>query len=88
MPQFLLRPDPARNASKYWIKSYIKDKGKAQYPLPFGAIVYSIHKMSTVVDDDCMDSKSEEVNDILKYLILREDGHLYTDWGDEGTLIF
>jgi len=70
------------------IKFYIKDQGKAQYPLPFGAIVYSIHKMSTVVDDDCMDSKSEEINDILKYLILRENGKLYTDWGDVGTLIF
>jgi len=69
------------------IKEYIKERGKAQYILPFGATVYSIHKMSTVVDSDCMDTKSE-VDDILKYLILREDGKLYTDWGDEGTLIF
>ena len=69
------------------IKHHIQTTGKSQYVLPFGATVYSIHKMSTVVDDDCMDSKSE-ANDILKYLILREDGHLYTDWGDEGTLIF
>jgi len=69
------------------IKHYIQTKGKAQYVLPFGAKVYSIHKMSTVVDDDCMDDKSE-VDDILKYLILREDGKLYTDWGDEGSLIF
>jgi len=69
------------------IRQYIKDQGKAQYILPFGATVYSIHKMSTVVDDDCMDTKTE-VDDILKYLILREDGKLYTDWGDEGSLIF
>jgi sulfatase maturation enzyme AslB (radical SAM superfamily) len=69
------------------IKHHIQTKGKAQYVLPFGATVYSIYKMSTVVDDDCMDDKSE-VDDILKYLILREDGKLYTDWGDEGSLIF
>jgi len=69
------------------IKYYIQSKGKAQYVLPFGATVYSIHKMSTVVDDDCMDDKGE-VDNILKYLILREDGKLYTDWGDEGSLIF
>ncbi len=69
------------------IRDYIIDKGKAQYVLPFGAIVYSIQKMSTVIDGDCMDDKSE-VDNILKYLILREDGKLYTDWGDEGSLIF
>jgi MoaA/NifB/PqqE/SkfB family radical SAM enzyme len=69
------------------IKHHIQTNGKAQYILPFGATVYSIYKMSTVVDDDCMDDKSE-VDDILKYLILREDGKLYTDWGDEGSLIF
>ena len=69
------------------IKSYIKIKGKSQYVLPFGAIVYSIHKMSTVVDDDCMDDKGE-VDNILKYLILRENGKLYTSWNDEGSLIF
>jgi len=69
------------------IKQYITSNGKPQYILPFGATVYSIHKMSTVVDSDCMDDKSE-VDDILKYLILREDGKLYTDWGDEGSLIF
>lgn len=69
------------------IKSYIINNGKSQYVLPFGATVYTIHKMSTVVDDDCMDDKND-ADDVLKYLILREDGHLYTDWGDEGSLIF
>jgi len=69
------------------IKHYITENGKAQYVLPFGATVYTINKMSTVVDDDCMDDKGE-VDNILKYLILREDGKLYTDWGDEGSLIF
>ncbi len=69
------------------IKYYIQEHGKPQYILPFGAIVYSIHEMSTVVDEDCMDVKSK-VDGILKYLILREDGKLYTSWDDKGSLIF
>lgn len=69
------------------IKRYIIKNGKGQYVLPFGAKVYSIDGMSTVVDDDCMDTKSE-ADDILKYLILRENGKLYCQWDDEGSLIF
>jgi len=70
------------------IKYYIKTNGKAQYILPFGATVYSIHKMSTVVDDNCMNSKKETINNLIKYLILRENGKIYTDWTDSGSLIF
>lgn len=69
------------------IKKFILKNGKPLYILPFGSIVYSILKISTVIDDDCMDDKSN-VDDILKYLILREDGKLYTSWDDEGSLIF
>ena len=68
------------------IKQFITENGKPNYVLPFGAVVYSIRKMSTVVDTDCMDSKTND--DVLKYLILREDGKLYSKWDDEGTLIF
>lgn len=69
------------------IKTYIKDNGRSLYVLPFGGVVYSIKGISTVIDDDCMDSKSG-VDDVLKYLILREDGKLYCQWDDEGSLIF
>jgi molybdenum cofactor biosynthesis enzyme MoaA len=69
------------------LKFHIKDQGKPNYILPFGATVYSIHGMSAVVDNDCMDTKTKHDN-TLKYLILREDGKLYCKWDDEGSLIF
>lgn len=59
--------------------------GNLLYKLPFGASVYSINGMSTVIDDDCM---SKENDAALKYVILRENGKLYARWDDEGSLIF
>jgi len=67
------------------ISKYIRMNGTHLYKLPFGAEVYSIHGLSVAVDDDCM---SKENNDDLKYLIIREDGHLYCKWDDEGSIIF
>lgn len=64
---------------------WIKGKGHFLYTLPFGAKVYSIDGMSVVMDDDCM---SKENNTALKYVILRENGKLYAQWDDEGSLIF
>ena len=63
----------------------IEGHGVFLYPLPFGGKVYSIYGMSTVMDDDCM---SKEAGDSLKYIILRENGKLYSRWDDEGSLIF
>jgi len=59
--------------------------GKMLYKLPFGGMAYSIMGMSTVIDDNCM---SKEENEKLKYVILRENGKLYCQWDDEGSLIF
>lgn len=67
------------------IKNYIIKNGRALYRLPFGPMVYSIDGMSTVIDDDCM---AKEGNEDLKYIILREDGKLYSQWDDKGALIF
>jgi hypothetical protein len=66
-------------------KEFTGGEGKALYKLPFGATVYSITGMSTVIDDNCM-SKNE--SEKLKYIILRENGKLYSQWDDEGSLIF
>lgn len=68
------------------LNDYIKGKGRKLYRLPFGGIVYSINGISTVVDDDCMNTEYNDDN--LKYLILREDMKLYTHWDDKGSLIF
>lgn len=59
--------------------------GKLLYQLPFGPFVYSIMGMSIVIDDNCMGQESS-IN--LKYVILRENGKLYSQWDDEGSLIF
>jgi hypothetical protein len=63
----------------------ITGHGKPLYRLPFGAMVYSIMDMSVVMDDNCM---SKEENEKLKYVIIRENGKLYSRWDDEGSLIF
>jgi hypothetical protein len=63
----------------------IKGHGKKLHKLPFGAYVYSINGMSTVIDFDCMSKDNDED---LKYVILRENGKLYSQWDDEGSLIF
>lgn len=59
--------------------------GTPLYRLPFGPMAYSIMGMSTVIDDNCMNKESL---DALKYVILREDGKLYSQWDDKGSLIF
>jgi len=41
--------------------------------------------MTVVVDNDCMNKDNIEN---LKYVILRENGKLYCQWDDEGSLIF
>jgi len=67
------------------IIEYVEDNGNALELLPFGAMKYSLNGISTVIDDDCM---SKEVRNVLKYLIIRENGKLYSRWDDKGSLIF
>ncbi len=67
------------------IHEYVGSSGKALYRLPFGAMVYSVFGMSVVIDDNCMNKDEIEM---MKYVILREDGRLYCQWDDAGSLIF
>jgi len=67
------------------VHNYVKDLGRPLERLPFGAVRYSINGMSTVIDEDCMNT---EVTDAAKYLILRPNCKLYTRWDDEGSLLF
>jgi len=66
-------------------KRFTGGAGRRLYRLPFGATVYSVMGMSVVVDDNCMGRDEYEK---LKYVILRENGKLYSQWDDEGSLIF
>lgn len=68
-----------------FIQEYICENGIKLHKLSFGAIKYSIDEISTVIDFDCM---SKEFKDSLKYMILRPNCKLYSQWDDKGSLIF
>ena len=67
------------------LNAWIKLVGRPLEKLPFGAMKYSVKGISTVFDNDCMNVESK---DVLKYLIIRENGKLYSRWDDKGSLIF
>lgn len=67
------------------IMGYVFDNGRKLERLPFGAMKYSIHGISTVIDEDCMNVQNK---DVMKYLIIRENGKMYSKWDDKGSLIF
>ena len=69
----------------YALVKYVTDYGKPLEKLEYGRTKYSLHGMSTVIDDDCM---AEELTDTYKYLILRPDCRLYSKWDDKASLIF
>lgn len=64
---------------------YVNENGKILSVLPFGANSYNIKDMSVVVDNDCM---SQEIKDTYKYVVLRENGKLYSRWETKSSLIF
>jgi len=67
------------------IGMYVKENGTFLEILPYGAKRYSVHNMSTVIDDDCMNETPKED---IKYLILQPDCKLYTKWNDKASLVF
>jgi len=68
------------------LNQYIVANGRKLEKLPFGAIRYSVDQMSVVIDDDCM--STEGGKDEIKYLVLRPNCKLYTQWNDKGSLLF
>lgn len=67
------------------ISNYIRTCGTEIGKLEFGQTKYSVHGMTTVLDDDCMSQVSKTE---LKYLILRPNCKLYSRWEDPASLIF
>jgi hypothetical protein len=67
------------------INAYITEKGAALHRLEYGNIQYGVHGMSVVLDDDCM---GKELSGSYKYLILRQNGKLYSLWDSPASLIF
>ena len=68
-----------------YIADYIKQNGRVLDVLEYGQVRYSVHGISTIIDDDCM---SSAVKDTAKYCILRPNAKLYTKWDDRASLIF
>ena len=68
------------------LNDYILKNGRYLDTLEYGSRRYSVMGMSTVIDEDCM-AKSEEKKS-WKYLILRPNCKLYTQWDDKGSLLF
>ena len=52
----------------------------------YGANIYDVNGMSVIYDCDCMGKRSE--SDTLKYLILRPNCHLYSQWDSTASLVF
>ena len=69
------------------LKDYIRENGSLLGHLPHGADKYSIEGVCAVVDTDCMD-KAEKEGDDYKYLILRPDCRLYSQWDDPASFVF
>jgi hypothetical protein len=69
------------------LQEYIRQEGYLLGKLPFGVAKYSIEGMCTIIDDDCMAQSVKDI-DTYKSLILRQDGHLYTSWADNASLLF
>jgi len=53
--------------------------------LPFGPKMYDVNDISVVIDNDCM---ALDNKDTFKYLVLRENGKLYTNWISKASLVF
>lgn len=68
------------------LNSYIKREGRFLDTLEYGQSRYDVHGLSVVVDDDCM--ATDESRNAIKYLILRENGRIYSKWDSKASLIF
>lgn len=67
------------------IQNYIREKGKPLHILEYGQTQYDVDGISVVLDDDCM---SQKLTKDYKYLILRPNCKLYSQWDTKASLIF
>jgi MoaA/NifB/PqqE/SkfB family radical SAM enzyme len=84
LPQNIwIRNNPFREKIK--LDSYISKKGTQLEQVSFGAMRYDVNGISTLLDQDCMSTKSM---DDVRYLVLRPNCHLYTKWSSTGSILF
>jgi len=54
--------------------------------LPFGATVWDIDRLAVTTFDRCI--QSENNNDDIRSLIYKENGHCYTSWDSNASILF
>ena len=72
-----IRKNAVSQSTVHEIEKYLRGRpvvGRTMY----GATCYDVNGMSVIYDTDCMGKNP--VADVLKYLILRPDCHLYSQW--------
>ena len=68
------------------LKADILRNGRYLDTLTYGTKRYDFHGFSVVIDEDSM--SKEDKDTAIKYLILRQNGHLYSKWDSKASLIF
>lgn len=68
-----------------YLHSYVKDTGRLIGTLPYGYNQYSVHGISTVIDEDCMNEAKAE-KEASKYFVIRPDCKLYDGWNKEDII--
>lgn len=79
--------DNCKESQKYIdeINSLITKKGTYLNTLEYGAKRYAYKGFSTVIDND---PQSTEINDGIKYYVIRQNGKMYSDWNSPASLVF
>lgn len=79
--------DNCKESHKYIdeINDLIVEKGTYLNTLEYGAKRYAYKGFSTVIDRD---PQSTEINDGIKYYVIRQNGKMYSDWNSPASLVF
>jgi len=99
VPTGLRRTKDAKAAAA-WIKKHtnkkrfeelvaqlrVTAKGRVIRTLPYGATVYDIQDIAVTAFDYCVQDANN--NNDIRNLIYAEDGHLYTAWNSEASILF
>ena len=92
-----VKENAATEKSVAVLSDYVRKCGTKIGILPYGAVKYSVNGLCVVIDDDCMAKNGERRvfgeppmsrDESYKYLILRPDCKLYSQWDDKASLIF
>ncbi|MCK9154732.1 MAG: radical SAM protein [Paludibacteraceae bacterium] len=68
------------------LEDFIKGSGRLINILEYGQLQYSLDGISYVVDNDCM--AKDQKSGVYKYLILRPNMKLYSQWDIPSSLVF